>query len=245
MLSPDYLLRPSKINVIISTMPRIARIIAPGYPHHITQRGNNRATVFFDDEDREIYLKLLAGYTQKHHIQIWAYCLMSNHIHLLAVPETETSLSRGIGLTNQMYTQYLNRKLKQSGRIWQNRFFSCVVENEQYLWAVVRYIERNPLKAGLHASVEGYRWSSAKAHVAGAYDSLLSADSWISPQERSAYSEFVCLEDDETDNAIRRATNSGRPFGSESFIDGLEFQLNQALKPGKPGRPRKKSGECP
>lgn len=226
-------------------MPRIARIIATGYPHHITQRGNNRAMVFFDDEDRQIYLKLLASYSQKHHFQIWAYCLMSNHIHLLAVPETENSLSRGIGLTNQMYTQYLNRKLKQTGRIWQNRFFSCVVENEQYLWAVARYIERNPLKPGLVASVEEYRWSSAKAHVAGAHDSLLTADSWLSSQERSAFGEFVRLKDDETDNTIRRSTNSGRPFGSESFIDMLEFQLNQALKPKKPGRPRKKTGECP
>ena len=95
---------------------------------------------------------------------------MSNHIHLLAVPETETSLSRGIGLTNQMYTQYLTRKLKQPGRIWQNRFFSCVVENEQYLWAVARYIERNPLKVGLAESVEKYRWSSAKAHVSSTHD---------------------------------------------------------------------------
>ena len=117
----------------IRSMPRIARIIAVNYPHHITQRGNNRSTVFFDDEDRQTYLKLLAGYAQKHQFQILAYCLMDNHIHLLAVPETETALARGIGMTNQVYTQYLNRKLKQSGRIWQNRFFSCVVENDQYL----------------------------------------------------------------------------------------------------------------
>jgi len=226
-------------------MPRIARIIATGYPHHITQRGNNRATVFFDDEDRQLYLKLLAGYSLKHHFQVWAYCLMSNHIHLLAVPETEASLSRGIGLTNQMYTQYLNRKLKQSGRIWQNRFFSCVVENDQYLWAVARYIERNPLKAGIVANLEEYRWSSAKAHVAGAHDSLLAADSWLSAEERSAYSDFVCMENDETDKAIRKSTNSGRPFGSESFIDILEIQLNQTLKPKKPGRPQKKYGGCP
>ncbi|RNC71714.1 MAG: transposase [Desulfuromonadales bacterium] len=226
-------------------MPRIARIIASHYPHHITQRGNNRATVFFDDEDRQFYLKLLAGYTQKHNVQIWAYCLMSNHVHLLAVPETETSLSRGIGLTNQMYTQYLNRKLQQSGRIWQNRFFSCVVENERYLWAVARYIERNPLKAGLAVTAEQYRWSSAKAHITGAADPLLNAHSWLSPQEQRAYSEFVIMEDQETDHAIRKATRTGRPFGSESFIDRLEFQLNQSLKPGKPGRPRKKTGECP
>ena len=146
-------------------MPRIARVIATGYPHHITQRGNNRAIVFFDDEDRQTYLKLLAGYAEKHHFQIWAYCLMENHVHLLAVPEAETSLARGIGLTNQVYTQYLNRKLNQSGRIWQNRFFSCVVENNKYLWAVARYIERNPLKVGLVENAEAYRWSSVKAHV--------------------------------------------------------------------------------
>jgi len=99
-------------------MPRIARIIATGYPHHVTQRGNNRATVIFDDEDRKTYLKLLAIYSKKHNLQIWAYCLMDNHLHLLALPETETALSRGIGMTNQMYTHYINRKLNQSGRIW-------------------------------------------------------------------------------------------------------------------------------
>lgn len=226
-------------------MPRIARIIATGYPHHITQRGNNRATVFFDDEDRQTYLKLLAGYAQKHHLQIWAYCLMSNHIHLLAVPETETALARGIGLTNQVYTQYLNRKLHHSGRLWQNRFFSCVVGNDQYLWAVARYIERNPLKADLAVSAETYQWSSAKAHMTGANDSLLAANSWLSSQEQSAYAAFVRTEDAEADNAIRRATRTGRPFGSESFIDMLELRLNQALKPRKPGRPRTKNTRSP
>ncbi len=110
-------------------MLRIARIIAPGSPHHITQPGYNRATVFFDDEDRLTYLKLLVGYARKYSLQIWGYCLMDNHVRLLAAPENETALARGIGLTNQVYTQYLNRKLSRSGRIWQNRFYSCVVEN--------------------------------------------------------------------------------------------------------------------
>jgi len=226
-------------------MPRIARVIATGYPHHITQRGNNRATVFFDDEDRQMYLKILAGYAEKHHIQIWAYCLMNNHIHLLAVPEAETSLACGIGLTNQVYTQYLNRKLNQSGRIWQNRFFSCVVENNQYLWAVARYIERNPLKVGLVENAETYRWSSAKAHMTGAIDTLLGKTSWLSPQEQRTYAEFVVTEDEETDNAIRRATRTGRPFGSDTFVDLLEFQLELPLKAKKRGRPYKTIGECP
>ncbi|MFA7062506.1 MAG: transposase [Pedobacter sp.] len=225
-------------------MPRIARIIAADYPHHITQRGNNRAVVFFDDEDRQTYLRLLSGYANKYHISIWAYCLMDNHIHLLAVPETETALSRGIGLTNLMYTQYLNRKLKQSGRIWQNRFFSCVVENDQYLWSVARYIERNPLKVALAASAELYRWSSAKAHITGTDDPLLDAISWLSPEERSAYADFVRYEDEEIDNAIRRATRTGRPYGTDQLIDQLEFKLNQSLRPRKPGRPQK-TGKCP
>ena len=226
-------------------MPRIARVIATEHPHHITQRGNNRAIVFFDDEDRLTYLKLLAVYAEKHHFQIWAYCLMDNHIHLLAVPETETSLARGIGLTNQVYTQYLNRKLNQSGRIWQNRFFSCVVENDQYLWSVARYIERNPVKVGLVDKAEACRWSSAKAHITGANDNLLGTTLWFSPQEQSAYAEFIVAEDEETDNAIRRATRTGRPFGSESFVDLLEFQLQQPLKAKKRGRPYKTNGECP
>jgi putative transposase len=227
-------------------MPRIARIIAPGYPHHITQRGNNRATVFFDDEDRQTYLKLLGLYASKHELQIWAYCLMDNHVHLLAVPQTETSLARGIGLTNQVYTQYLNRKLCQSGRIWQNRFFSCVVERNQYLWAVARYIVRNPLKVGLAERAEEYPWSSARAHLTGEGDTILAASStWLDPSERTAFAEFVLAENVEMDEAIRKATRTGRPIGSEGFVDMLEFRLKQVLRPKKVGRPRKKLGSVP
>jgi putative transposase len=221
-------------------MPRIARIIAAGYPHHITQRGNNRATAFFDDEDRETYLKLLTDYSHKHDLQIWAYCLMDNHVHLLAVPETETALARGVGLTNQVYTQYLNRKRTQSGRIWQNRFFSCAVESKQYLWAVARYIERNPLKVGLAERPDDYRWSSAKAHLAGVQDAVLGTATWLDPSEMAAYAEFVQTEHEEMAEAIRKATRTGRPFGSESFIDMLEHRLGQAIRPNKAGRPRKK-----
>ena len=226
-------------------MPRIARIIATGYPHHITQRGNNRATVFFDDDDRQTYMKLLLNYTRRYDVTIWAYCLMSNHVHLLAVPETETGLARGIGLTNMLYTQYLNRKLGQSGRFWQNRFFSCLVENNQYLWAVARYIERNPVKAGIAATAREYRWCSASAHVTDKGDDpLLAEESWLATEDRSGYAEFLRAEDEEMERGIRRATRTGRPFGSEQFIDQMAFSLNQRLRPGTPGRPRK-IGKCP
>ena len=107
-------------------MPRNSRRVAVGYPHHITQRGNNREPVFFDDEDRWAYLGLLRHYTQEHRVDIWAYCLMTNHTHLLAVPHEPQGLARGVGLANMTYTQYVNRKYRRSGRIWQNRFFSTL-----------------------------------------------------------------------------------------------------------------------
>jgi len=225
-------------------MPRIARVIAAGYPHHITQRGNNRATVFFDDDDRQTYLNLLQKCTRKYDVVLWAYCLMSNHLHLLAIPDTENGLARGIGLTNMLYTQYLNRKLGQSGRVWQNRFFSCLVENHQYLWAVARYIERNPVKAGLTTCAQQYRWSSAAAHVMGHDDVLLQGESWLAPDERDGYAQFLGVEDEETDESIRHATRTGRPFGTDQFIDQMELSLNQRLRPRAPGRPRK-TGKCP
>jgi len=225
-------------------MPRIARIVAPGYPHHITQRGNNRATVFFDDEDRQTYLKLLDKYAKRFSLQIWAYCLMDNHIHLLAVPEKENSLARGVGLTNQVYTQYLNHKLKRSGRIWQNRFYSCIVEDNDYLWTVARYIECNPLKANLAVKAEDYYWSSARAHITGSKDTLLHEPSWLNPQDRARYANFIDQSDDDAEKSLRAATCTGRPFGSESFIDSIEYLLNCTLRPKKPGRP-KKTGECP
>jgi putative transposase len=225
-------------------MPRIARIIAAGFPHHITQRGNNRATVFFDDEDRQTYLNLLLKYTHKYNVAIWAYCLMSNHVHLLAVPETETGLARGIGLPNMLYTQYLNSKLNQSGRIWQNRFFSCLVENNQYLWSVARYIERNPVKAGMSLCAQEYRWSSAAANVTGNSDPLLAKQTWLATDERWGYAEFLAAGDEDTDADIRRATRTGRPFGSGQFIDQMELSLRKSLRPGTPGRPRK-TGKCP
>lgn len=225
-------------------MPRIARIIAPGYPHHITQRGNNRATVYFDDEDRQTYLKLLLKYSRKYDVAIWAYCLMDNHLHLLAVPETDTGLARGIGMTNMLYTQYLNRKLNQSGRIWQNRFFSCIVENDNYIWAAARYIERNPVKAGIAAMAQDYHWSSAAAHITGADDPLLAENSWLGVGERTGYAAYLQQEEEGLDVAIRRATMVGRPFGTEQFIDKLEQSMSQILRPRNPGRPRK-TGKCP
>lgn len=220
-------------------MPRIARVCAVNYPHHVTQRGNNKQTVFFDDEDKAFYLKTLGSYSKKWGLDIWAYCLMTNHVHILAVPEQEESLARGIGGTNLVYTQYINRKYKRSGRLWQNRFYSTIIEKEPYLWAVTRYIERNPVRAKLVKKAEACKWSSAKAHIMGFRDDILSKN-WLDEKERKAYKEFMIEEDKEVDTLIRKATSTGRPLGTERFIKTLEKLLDRGLLPKRAGRPKKK-----
>lgn len=220
-------------------MPRIARVCAIDYPHHITQRGNNKEAVFFEDEDREFYLKTLSKYSHKWAFEIWAYCLMSNHIHILTVPRKEESLARGIGSTNLVYTQYINYKYKRSGRLWQNRFFSTIIEKEPYLWAVARYIEKNPVRANLVKKAEDYAWSSAKAHVAGVKDDILSEEDWLQKRELNAYREFLEYDDKEIETSIRKATSTGRPLGTEGFIRRLEKILWCEILPKKAGRPKK------
>jgi putative transposase len=220
-------------------MPRIARIIASHYPHHITQRGNNRADVFFDDEDKATYLSFLKDYCEKWNVEIWAYCLMTNHLHILAVPAAEGSLSRCIGRTNLLYTQHVNRKYKRSGRLWQNRFFSTIVDAESCLWAVARYIEQNPVKSAIVTRPEDYPWSSCRVNIGGQGDGLVTGKGWLDEKDREAYKIFLMQQDPVMDQKIRVSTSTGRPLGSEGFIGGLEKKLCRKILPGKAGRPRK------
>jgi putative transposase len=222
-------------------MPRIARAVAIQHPHHITQRGNNRTDVFFDDRDRKFYLNTLKIYSHEWELDIWAYCLMTNHVHILAVPSTDESLSRSIGRANLVYTQYINRKYNRSGRLWQNRFFSTIVESEPYLWAVARYIECNPVRAGIVKNPEQYHWSSCNVHVTGVADGLVTGKDWLDEVSRKTYKDFLKAEDRETEQAIRRATSTGRPLGSEEFIKRIEEELSRQLLPRKAGRPSKET----
>ena len=222
-------------------MPRIARIIAAQNPHHITQRGNNRADVFFDDEDRAFYLEMLGNYCRRCHVEVWAYCLMTNHVHILAVPAESESLSRCIGGTNLMYTQYVNRKYQRSGRLWQNRYYSTVIDTESYLWTVARYIDQNPVKAKLVSNPGDYKWSSCASNISGQGNELVDGHGWLDEKERESYKTFLLHQDLEVDNKIRRATATGRPLGSQGVISKLEIQLSRKLLPGKAGRPKKLS----
>lgn len=129
-------------------MPRIPRPVFSGVPHHITQRGNRRENVFFSDEDRVVYLGWLAHYCAKFQVHVLAYCLMTNHIHLVAVPEGESALEKVFRPLHTRYAQRINGAMRWSGHLWQGRFFSSPLD-EIYLWAAIRYVERNPVRAGI------------------------------------------------------------------------------------------------
>ena len=221
-------------------MPRIARVVAAGHPHHITQRGNNRTDVFFDDEDRRTYLQILKRYTEKTATSIWAYCLMSNHVHLLVVPEKPESLSACIGRTNLTYTQFINQKYCRSGRLWQNRFFSTVIDTDQYLWAVARYIELNPVKAGIANQPQDYGWSSCKKTLGIEPTELVKTHEWLDDVNRPDYIKFLSQADARSDYKIRRATATGRPLGNDMFLARLEGMLSRQLLRKKAGRPKTK-----
>jgi putative transposase len=154
-------------------MPRIARVVAKGYPHHVIQRGNYRQPVFEEDNDYVQYLEWIKDYGKKYSLEIWAYCLMSNHIHFVCVPEQEDSLARTFNALHMRYSQYFNQKKKLKGHLWQGRFYSCILD-EEHLYAAVRYVENNPVRAGIVRKPQRYKWSSARSHVNRGKDSVLS-----------------------------------------------------------------------
>ena len=127
-------------------MLRVARIVVPGCPHHVTQRGNNRQDVFFVEDDWRTYLRILREQSKRFGLSVDGYCLMTNHVHLVAVPTSENSLAKAVGRTHWLYTQYVNRLHRRSGHLWQNRFFSCALD-ESHCWQALAYVERNPVRA--------------------------------------------------------------------------------------------------
>jgi putative transposase len=219
-------------------MPRISRVVVPNYPHHVTQRGTNKSAIFIDDEDRVYFLTLLDQWAGKSGSKVWAYCLMNNHFHLLVAPDGIGGLGKFLhGLTFR-YAQYFNKKYSRTGRLWQNRYFSCTVDKDEYVWTATKYIEMNPVRAGIVKKPEAWRWSSALAHMKAKGDCDISLYEWLSDGERKGYVDFLVASSDE--ERIRKATSTGRPFCGERFFKKLTTILNRDLKPKKGGRPRKK-----
>ncbi len=214
--------------------------MVPGVPHHVTQRGNRRQPVFFRDGDEESYLGLMREFGQRYGLKFWAYCLMPNHVHLVVVPKREENLARGIGEAHRRYTRMVNLREGWGGYLWQGRFASYPMD-ERYAMLATRYIELNPVAAGLARYPEEYRWSSARAHVRGEDDNLLSKHPLIEDGEEWARFLRAKAEDSEV-RIMRRHEHTGRPLGSPGFVEHLEWLLNRELRPQKRGRKRKEHG---
>ena len=214
-------------------MVRIARVSVLDVPHHVTQRGNRRQNVFFKNEDKIAYLKILKEQCRLFKLSIWAYCLMDNHIHLVVVPRAKESLARGIGETNRLYARMINFREGWKGYLWQGRFQSSPLD-EQYLYCAVRYVERNPVRAGLVEKAEQYPWSSACAHVEHERDEVL--DHFYLLDEIRNWRKYLdSSEAVENIDKIRLHSRTGRPTGSVDFLKKLEAVTDRILTKQKPG----------
>jgi putative transposase len=224
--------------VKINTMARIARVVLPGIPHLITQRGNHGQPVFFSDKDYQTYLSLMAEWCEHRSVKIWAYCLMPNHTHLIAVPAYETGLRLSIGEAHRRYTRHINFSKQWRGHLWQERFSSFPMD-EYYLMAAARFVELNPVRAGLVNKAEDYPWSSAKPHLLRKKDALVKTK----PLLKLVDNWPLFLEDDLTDEdleKIRLHERTGRPLGNDKFITMAEEKTKRRLRPLPPGPKPKK-----
>ncbi len=223
-------------------MPRTARIVIPDLPYHITQRGNYRQDIFQDNEDRLSYLSWINDYSKKYKLSIFAYCLMDNHVHFIAIPRKEDSLAKVFSISHMRYSQYFNKKKNASGHLWQGRFYSCVLD-EGYLLAALRYVERNPVRAGIVRKPWRWKWSSAGVHV-GQGEGVINLENITTLIDTTAeeWKEYIDLdENEEKVEDIRKHTLLGRPLGTKDFIAKLGKRIGRVLNVLPRGRPKKKS----
>ena len=218
------------------------RLVVPGFAHHITQRGGRKQKTFFDESDYAVYIRGVRERLAEVEISIWAYCLMPNHVHFVAVPRTEDALSKLFGHVHAQYARAVNKAHDWQGHLWQERFFSTVMD-EQHTVAAMRYVEQNPVRAGLCKRPDEWLWSSARAHLGLVSDPLLDLeaterviDDWAEYLELAA--------DPQIQQKIRNATRTGRPAGGNVFVEMLEEITGKDIRPQKGGRPRKQ-GHCP
>jgi len=220
-------------------MPRIARVVVPGLPHHVTQRGNYRRPVFLEDGDYRTYLHWAREYASKYRVSFLAYCLMPNHVHFVLTPREEISLAGFFDALQMRYSQYFNRRLNEQGHLWQGRFFSCVLESN-HLPAAVRYVERNSVRAGLAVSPWEWPWSSAAHHVGTLADPALPMENVFDKTgvPRRQWRDFLAADVPGEIESLRKNSCTGRPVGSGAFIRMLEAQLGRRLEALPRGRPR-------
>jgi len=224
-------------------MPRMPRAVLVDTPHHVTQRGVDRQEVFSGDADYNIYLALVRSCAQRFGVDLLGYCLMPNHVHWVVSPQHPESLARAFGDAHGRYAAYANAKRTRSGHFWQNRFFSCSLD-QSHLWTALRYVERNPVRASLVDRASAFPWSSASAHIG-----VTSAPDWLEPEPmRSTFTPeqwAIYLTADTFGAAeveVRQNTYTGRPAGSRDFVEWAEYSLGRKLTPQSGGRPAKSTG---
>lgn len=226
-------------------MPRRARIVLPGTPLHLIQRGNNRQACFFSNSDYLLYLEWLEEYAKKASCLVHAYVLMTNHVHLLVTPLREDSPGLMMKQLGQRYVQYINKTYKRSGTLWEGRYRSCIAQDEVYVLGCYRYIELNPVRAGIVHQPAEYRWSSYRANAWSEFSSLLTPHTqYINlaknvEQRQLAYRDLFRyqLKSDLIDE-IRYATNGNYALGSEAFKDQVTTMIGRRAAPGRSGRPK-------
>ena len=210
-------------------MARIARVVVPGCPHHVTQRGNRRMQTFFHTDDYLYYLELVSASCRKAGTAVWAYCLMPNHVHLVMVPADADGLRRAIGEPHRKYARRINKRNNWRGHMWQERFYSAPMD-DTHLYNAVRYVEQNPVTASLCATPADWRWSSARAHLAATDDDLVTVEPML--QRIRYYAKYISQPlSTEAVKELELHLRTGRPLGSDEFLDNVEALLGRTVRP--------------
>ncbi len=227
-------------------MARLPRLTAPGLPHHLIQRGNNRQSIFVDESDCASYLRELAELADGHGLAIHAYVLMPNHVHLLATPGQSETLPRVMQALGRRYVRRFNDRHGRTGTLWEGRYRSTLIETDRYLLACMRYIEMNPVRAGLVHEPGHYRWSSHAHHIGLRVDKVITEHAvyWAlgnTPFERQvAYRRlFEGSQEAGEVEAIRYATHRGWALGQQAFVESVSQSVGRRAAPRLSGRPRK------
>lgn len=228
-------------------MSRKPRFVLPGVPQHVIQRGHNRESCFFAEDDYHRYLHDLHEASLKNQLQIHAYVLMTNHVHLLVTPTQPFSIMHTLQDLGRKFVRYVNRRYQRTGSLWEGRYKASLIDSESYLLTCMRYIEMNPVRAGMVRHPAEYRWSSYAANAKGEPNELLTrhalylslADDDDKAAREYAYRELLRRElgPDEL-YQLRDALNQELVLGRDDFKDKIQAMLNRQVRPGVPGRPR-------
>ena len=206
----------------------------PDLPCHVTQRGVDGRETFTGDQDRTVYLRLLRENLRDAEVRLLGWCLMPNHVHLIAVPAREDSLAMLLRRVHGRYAQYFNARAGRSGHLWQNRYFACMLD-EEHLWTALSYVDRNPVRAGMVRWAADYRWSSAAAHVSGIDEShVVDMAWWRQASRRADWSQVIDAEELQAIATLRRCTFAGRPCGRDEFVAEMSAQFGRHWERGRP-----------